>query len=128
MRKGYKKYIFRIILAVGFVVIAGSYKAGRSDAWKVYPRIFTPAGAQNNVVKFSFPDPDPGGPGVEKVGRVYDIQGHRVINLALDSEGGNFTATWDGNDADSNPVRSGIYIYHVTVSTKVYNGTVVLAR
>ena len=121
-----KKYLLTMVLAILFVAFTGIYTT--ADDGQVTPRIFTPNGdTKNDVVSFTFPNPDPGD--TSQLGRIFDIQGHRVYDLDMsNTTNTEIKATWSGVGIDGNVVRSGIYIYQIETSTKVFNGTVVLAK
>ena len=50
---------------------------------------------------------------------VYDLLGHNICTLINKKEvAGNYNISWDGRDANNNPVSSGIYIYHFKINNR----------
>ncbi len=125
MKKKLKRHVLWLALVMGLVVFAGNYLAAGDG--QVSPRIFTPNDdGVNDEVNFTFPNPDR-----EKMsqwGRIYDIQGRRICDLILDVTNEEIKSAWGGVNLAGEVVRSGIYIYQIKTSTKVFNGTVILAK
>jgi hypothetical protein len=97
---------------------------------EVYPRIFTPENAdgKNDAVNFNFESP---GTGIgDYLGQIFDLEGRVIAGLEVDMNDSTLriTSTWDGKDENGDYAKSGIYIYQIVVSSKVYNGTIVLAK
>jgi hypothetical protein len=100
----------------------------------VVPRIFTPdlPYAQNpvsngttvevNAVHFYFENPH----NAEVSINIYNITGARVRG-SLRSMGSD-EMVWDGKDDSGKIVRGGIYLYQVEADSKVFNGTIVVAK
>jgi|GEM_PF-5369684 len=68
---------------------------------------------------------DPGPNNVVPTGRVYDLHGEHIADLAPGSVPN--TLVWDGR-MSGRTVSSGVYIYHVSGGGKTYTGTIVVAK
>ena len=121
-----RKCIIWMVIALALIAFTGNYIT--ADDGQVSPRIFTPNGDNtNDSVSFTFANPSPSD--TSQQGRIFDIQGRRVYDLDMsNSTSTEIKATWSGMGIDGNVARSGIYIYQIETSTKVFNGTVVLAK
>ncbi|MFH0948091.1 MAG: gliding motility-associated C-terminal domain-containing protein [Elusimicrobiota bacterium] len=99
-----------------------SLKATRFALANVYPRIFTPNGdGWNDVVHFMYVGKDTG-----ITGKIFDINGAFISDMSRgDTE---YSLKWDGKNGDGKVASSGIYIYQIEADSKVFNGTVVVAK
>ncbi len=90
---------------------------------KLSPKIITPNGdGINDVANFIFTNPN--NEIVE--GIIFDLSGSVVRdNLPLSST---TSLTWDGRDNSGCVVSGKVYIYQIKVGSKVFNGTVVVAK
>lgn len=93
------------------------------DLSNVSGRVITPNGdGLNDVVIFTY---DPGPTNAQAAGRIFDVTGASVADMAPGLVPS--TLTWDGR-ANGRPVSSGVYVYRVTGDGKTFTGTVVIAR
>jgi len=101
-----------------------SQALGAVNLISVTPRIITPNGdTKNDVVFFNF---DQHLSGLPITGEVFDLSGARVGALSLFSD--DTKMRWDGRDSAGNIVRSGIYVYQLTLNDFRLTGTVTVAR
>ena len=61
-------------------------------------------------------------------GHLYDMSGHEVAALGLQTSGANTTLTWDGRTESGARAESGVYIYQITGDSKRIAGVVAVAR
>jgi hypothetical protein len=84
-----------------------------------YPNPFNPS----TTLKFYLPTASP----VEV--KIFDLSGRWVRSLMNDFRAaGEHTLLWDGNNHQGNPVSSGIYIYNLEASGKIYRKKMILLK
>jgi hypothetical protein len=91
----------------------------------VFPRIFTPnSDGYNDKAVFHFTNPEL----LPVQGKVYDIAGSEVADLAGAASDPTAQLIWDGKDSGGRTVPGGIYLYKINFQGEVITGTVVVAR
>lgn len=119
----------RAALAALLLLPGGESRAGQSlgtvNLLSVAPRIVTPDGnGKNDAAFFNFDQPLSG---VPISGEIFDVTGAKVGTLSI--FGADDTKmTWDARDDEGRTVRSGIYIYRITLGGGRLTGTVVIAK
>ncbi|MFN3966743.1 MAG: gliding motility-associated C-terminal domain-containing protein, partial [Endomicrobiia bacterium] len=112
-----------------YITNTGKYKlqniSDKDFSFDIYPRkIFTPNGdGINDEIKFSFIN----NTGEQVSGEIYDLSGAFVKKMELKSDQGDYLV-WDGKNDSGENARKGIYIYQIKVGSKVYTGTIIVAR
>ncbi|MDP3544168.1 MAG: gliding motility-associated C-terminal domain-containing protein [Elusimicrobiota bacterium] len=93
------------------------------DLSNISGRVVTPNGdGLNDLIIFSY---DPGPRGVQARGRIYDMTGAFVADMAPGLVPN--TVVWNGK-MNGRPASSGVYVYKIEGDGKTYTGTVVVAR
>ncbi|MBI2387867.1 MAG: gliding motility-associated C-terminal domain-containing protein [Elusimicrobia bacterium] len=93
------------------------------DLSNVSGRVVTPNGdGLNDLIIFTY---DPGPRGVVARGRIYDMTGAFVADMAPGLVPN--TVVWDGK-MNGRSATSGVYVYKIEGDGKTYTGTVVVAR
>lgn len=93
------------------------------DLSNISGRVLTPNGdGLNDVVIFTY---DPGPANAPVAGRIYDVNGSFVADMAPGLVPN--TITWDGR-MNGRPAASGVYVYRVQGDGKTFTGTVVVAK
>jgi gliding motility-associated-like protein len=87
-----------------------------------WPKIITPNGDGIND-DFNFTFDNPARNNVE--GKIFDLQGCFITYMSLT---GDSWIIWNGQNQNGSAVVPGIYLYQVKCGTKVFNGTIVVAR
>ncbi|MEK7383529.1 MAG: hypothetical protein AAB262_09620, partial [Elusimicrobiota bacterium] len=86
-------------------------------------RVITPNGdSLNDIAIFSY---DPGPKNISAAGRIFDLRGAAVAEMAPGLVPN--TLTWDGR-MNGRPATSGVYVYRITGDGKTFTGTIVVAR
>ncbi|MBN2541237.1 gliding motility-associated C-terminal domain-containing protein [bacterium] len=94
------------------------------ECW-VFPKPFTPNGdGYNDFVTFRFKEILINDVHIS----IFDLKGRKVRELDIDDQQlGDWV--WDGTDERGNCLRSGTYIYSISVDGQIrYNGSIILAR
>jgi len=85
--------------------------------------VITPNGdGLNDVAIFTY---DPGPKNVQAAGRIFDLRGAAVADMAPGLVPN--TLTWDGR-MNGRPASGGVYVYRITGDGKTFTGTIVVAR
>jgi hypothetical protein len=93
------------------------------DLSNLSSRVITPNGdGLNDTLIFSY---DPGPNNVQPVGKIFDLQGAYVADMAPGIVPN--TLTWNGY-MNGLPVHSGVYVYRITGDGKTFTGSIVVAR
>lgn len=93
------------------------------DLSNVSSKVITPNDdGLNDVLIFTY---DPGPSNIQPAGRVYDLRGAFVANMAPGLVPN--TLVWDGK-MNGRAVASGVYVYQIEGEGKTFNGTVVATR
>lgn len=87
-------------------------------------RFITPNGdGRNDNVSFTFSNPFDSSGTV----KIYDVRGHLVTTIAINSGTGATSAVWDAR-ANGQIVSSGVYIFVIAVESRVFSGALVVIR
>ncbi len=93
------------------------------DISNISSRVITPdAPGFNSTLIFTY---DPGPNNVVPTGRIYDLHGEHIADMAAGLVPN--TLTWDGR-MNGRTVTSGVYIYRISGGGKTLTGTVVVAK
>ncbi len=93
------------------------------DVSNISSRVITPNGdGLNDTLIFSY---DPGPDNVVPAGKIFDLRGAYVSDMAPGLVPN--TLTWSGM-MNGLPVHSGVYVYRITGDGKTFTGTIVVAR
>ncbi|MGC8764431.1 MAG: FlgD immunoglobulin-like domain containing protein [Brevinematia bacterium] len=91
------------------------------------PKVFTPGVKDRRYknMKLAFGLEE----SVEKVYvKIYDMRGNLLRQLECSGEYKNGEVYWDGKDSEGYDVKTGVYIYKIIAGSKVYSGTIIIAR
>jgi len=61
-------------------------------------------------------------------GRIFNIRGKLIHDLAILEAESKKVAEWDGKDENGYVVSGGIYVYQIKIKSKVHQGSIVVAR
>ncbi|MFI5363747.1 MAG: fibronectin type III domain-containing protein, partial [Elusimicrobiota bacterium] len=93
------------------------------DVSNLSSRVITPNGdGLNDTLIFTY---DPGPENVTPVGKIFDVRGAYVADMAPGLVPN--TLTWNGY-MNGLPVHSGVYVYRITGGGKTFTGSIVVAR
>jgi len=93
------------------------------DLSNLSSRVITPNGdGLNDVAIFTY---DPGPANIQAAGRIFDLQGAAVAEMAPGLVPN--TLVWDGR-MNGRPATGGVYVYRITGDGKTFTGTIVVAR
>jgi gliding motility-associated-like protein len=100
-------------------VVSRATEFKRLSSW---PKIITPNGdGINDEFNFTFDNP-----AQDKIeGKIFDLSGSLVAYMSLKTDS---WLSWNGGNLNNSVVAPGLYVYQVKCGTKVFNGTVVVAR
>jgi hypothetical protein len=96
---------------------------------KVEPRVFTPTSANlaANTVSISVGFSSTVTADNYEV-KIYNVSGKLIQSYTRSAQYQQGEVSWDGNDSEGYPVKSGVYIYRIIIGSNVYSGTIVIAR
>jgi hypothetical protein len=99
--------------------------SGTLGAIGVSRKIFTPTGARETAVRFSFESAEP----VDEIQvTIFSAAGRKIVRPAVEGTAPAYGARWDGRDEGGKLQPPGIYIYEIKAKGAARRGAVVLAR
>ncbi len=113
--------LYTVTNKLGDYVIRLTLPENQEKIVSIYPKkIFTPQATENNKIHFVLYNPTLSTP----QGEIYDLSLRYVAKMKLE----NNELVWDGKYDSGEFVPKGIYIYKITIGTKTFSGSIIVAK